>query len=291
MRTIALLVLAVLAPVTLPAQQRVERRHAVDPAAAIRLTVLSPKATIHVVGWEHDSLVVTGTAPAGSRVDGGVGVDGRAAKYFVESGGGDGAASRLELRVPARARVWVKASTADVRVEGVAGGLDLNIIAGSIRVAGAPRELNAEAMDGDIEVGVAVPWLRAKTAGGAITLRGGDDVAATSVSGPITVGGARLTRARLESVTGDITVDADVERDGSLTVDSHSGAVAVRASPEMPASYDVTSIAGEITNGLTAARAIFAGERRSRELGFDTAGGGAQITVRTFKGAVTLRRR
>jgi hypothetical protein len=59
----------------------------------------------------------------------------------------------------------------------------------------------------------------------------------------------------------------------------------------LPASYDITTIAGAIVNELTGARAVVATERRARELGFATGGGGAQIAVRTFKGDVAIRRR
>jgi hypothetical protein len=292
MRHISLLGALCLAALPVAAQQRVERRHPASPTTSVRLTVLAPRAEIRVVGWTRDSLVLTGTVESGARVDGGVSADGRGGKFYVESHSAGEGVERLELRVPRGARVWVKASTAEVDVSGISGGLDLNIVGGRIRVAGSPRELNAESMDGDIEVASAVPWLRAKSAAGSITLRGGgDDVAASSVSGRIVVTGGRFVRARFESVTGEIDLDADVERQGMLTVDSHAGDVTLRVPPALPATYDVSTVAGEIVNELTAARAVFARERRSREIGFVTGGGGAQITIRTFKGSVALRRR
>lgn len=283
---------ALLAAPALHGQQQVERRYALSPAGSVRLTVIGPRSVIRVIGWERDSVAVTGTIAEGDRFDGGVTATGAAGKFYVESRAEAGAPARLELRVPVRARVWVKAGNADVDARDVAGALDLNIVAGSIRVAGRPRELNAEAMDGDIEVVEPVPWLRAKTAGGAITLRGGgEDVAATSVSGRITVEGGSFTRGRFETVTGDIDFSGGADRQGMLTFDSHSGAVVLRVSPSLPASYDVTTIAGDIANELTPARALLAAERRARELGFSTGGGGAEIVIRTFKGPITLRRR
>ncbi|HEU4563332.1 MAG TPA: hypothetical protein VFS05_01740 [Gemmatimonadaceae bacterium] len=282
---------ALVAASVLPAQQRVDRRYALSPAGSVRLTVVGPRSVIRVVGWQRDSVAITGTIAEGDRFDGGVLATGAAGKFFVESRGEGGVPARLELRVPARARVWVKAGSAEVDARDMAGALDLNIVAGSIRVAGRPRELNAEAMDGDITVSEPVPWLRAKTAGGAITLRGGgEDVAASSVSGRISVDEGSFTRGRFETVTGDIDFSGGVDRQGMLTFDSHSGAVVLRVPPSLPASYDVTTITGEISNELTPARALLAAERRARELGFTTGGGGAEIVIRTFKGPITLRR-
>ncbi|MDQ3697111.1 MAG: DUF4097 domain-containing protein [Gemmatimonadota bacterium] len=276
------------------AQQRIDRRYAASPAASLRLTVLTQQSTIRVIGWDRDSVAITGMLAPGDRFDGGFTSTGSGGKFYVERRlEAPGAAGpKLEVRLPAGARLWVKASTADVDVSGVTGGLDLNIVGGLIRVSGRPRELSAEAMDGDIEVAERVTWLRAKTAGGAITIRGGgDDVGLTSVSGRVRVLGGAFTRARVETVTGDIEFEGEVERQGSLTFDSHSGAVVLRVPPALAATFEVTTISGEITNELTTARPAFASERRARELGITTGGGGAVITVRTFKGPVALRRR
>src|SRR3712207_8110138 len=45
-------------------------------------------------------------------------------KIYVEGARGPAPGSTLELRVPARARVWAKGGSADVEVTGVTGGLD-----------------------------------------------------------------------------------------------------------------------------------------------------------------------
>jgi DUF4097 and DUF4098 domain-containing protein YvlB len=146
-------------------------------------------------------------------------------------------------------------------------------------------------MDGDIEVTGSVTWLRAKTAGGTITLRGdGRDVALSSVSGGVTASGT-YERGRFESVTGDIRFDGGVEPGGALTFDSHSGAVELRVPRTLGADYDISTISGTIQNELTAARPVAASDMRGRELGLSTGGGGAQITIRTFKGTVALRPR
>jgi hypothetical protein len=261
----------------------------------VRLTVLTPQSTIHILGWDRDSIVVSGTITPEDRLGGGVMLHGTGAKFYLESSAEVGRdPEELEVRVPRRSRVWVRAGTAAVDVAGVAGGLDLNIVAGRIRVTGRPSELNAEAMDGDVDVTEPIAWLRARTAGGMITLRGGgEDVGLATVSGRIVVAGGTFSRGRFETVTGDIDFDGVVGRDGALTFDSHSGTVVLRMSPTLPASYDIDSIRGDITNELTGARPAYATDRRSRELGFTTDGDGpqAQITVRTFKGAIVLRRK
>ena len=141
---------------------------------------------LRVLGWDKDSIAITGVVPRGTRVDGGFGAGvARGAKFWIEPPAGAPAGdARLELRVPVGARVWVKTGSADVEVRDVRGGLDLNVIGGSVRVTGDPRELAIESMDGNVTIDGAPAWLRVKTATGSIELRGGaGDAALATVSG------------------------------------------------------------------------------------------------------------
>jgi hypothetical protein len=190
------------------------------PDGSVRVYVLSGR--VSVVGGDVDSVIVTGTAPARQPFHMGGGPRGVKLGVWDETATGSVAPADLEVRVPRRARVWVKAGqTADVDVREVTGGLDVNIVAGTVRVRGAPRELNVEAMDGSVEIVGSPAWMRVKTASGVITLRGGsEDVALSSVSGAIRVSGGRVTRGRFENVTGDIRFDAAPDRGGALTFDT-----------------------------------------------------------------------
>jgi hypothetical protein len=278
----------------LPGQRRLDERRPISSTASIRVTLMTASGEVRVIGWDRDTVAVTGTIPAGDRFDISRGSDLRAAKMYVAPENDKVATDKpiaLVLRVPARARLWIKAGGADLDVSGMTGGLDLNIVSGRIRVLGTPREVNAESMDGDVEISGDVAWLRAKTAGGAITLRGnGEDVGLTSVSGAVAATGS-YARGRFETVTGDIHFDGTVEPTGALTFDSHSGTVELRVPRALGADFEVATITGTIVNELTAARAVAALDMRGRELGFSTGGGGAHIAVRTFKGSVALRRR
>ena len=271
-------------------QQTIDRRHAVSPTASIRLTAVSQETVLRVIGWDRDSVVLTGQVGATARVDGGVAGNRSGAKLFVESpASGTATPARLELRVPARSRVWVKLGSGDVEVTSVQGAVDVNIVSGSIGVTGDLRELNAEAMDGTITVDGRADWLRAKTAGGDVTIDGGgDDIGLTSVSGAIVLRGGPVTRARIETVTGDVTVVGAIAQRGQLTVDSHSGRVEYRLSKASGADIEVVTVNGTVTNQLNAQRPLPGMGARGQELGTSVAGGGRSITIRTFKGSVLL---
>jgi hypothetical protein len=269
-------------------------RRALPLAADGSVRVFLLGGDVRLVGGGGDSVVVVATVPVGQELHAGGGP--RGVKLGVWDEGATGAVrpSRLELRVPRRSRVWIKVGqTAEVDVSGMGGGIDVSIVAGRVRVRGAPRELNVEAMDGSIDVAGAPPWLRAKSASGAITLTGGgEDVALSSVSGAIRLAGGRVTRGRFESVTGDVRFDGAADPAGALTFDTHSGTTELRLPRDAAAEIEVTTILGTIENALTAARPVAGRDARGRALSLSVGDSpAAAITVRSFKGRVLLRHR
>ena len=275
----------------LRAQRSVDVRRAVTPTASIR--VMGSFAELRIRGWNKDSVEVTGTIPADARFDGGFLTSEKSpstgAKFYLETASGV-PSGKLELRVPAGARVWAKSGSATISVDSVAGGLDLNIIGGSVTVRGKPHEVVVESMDGNVLVDGAPSYLRLKTATGDIVVAAGsEDASLTTVSGKITVASGRFERGRLESVTGGILFGGDVAPGGSLDIDTHSGAIDLFVSKTMSADYDIATVAGVIENALTSRQAVPGREGRGQEIGFTTGTGGARVYIRSFKGNIRLQ--
>ena len=274
----------------LQAQRSVEMRRAVTPTASIR--VMGSFADLRIRGWDKDSVAITGTIPADARFNGGF-LSGEktaspGAKFYLETSSGV-PSGKLELRVPASARVWVKSGSATIDVDGVTGGLDLNIIGGSVLVRGRPHEVVVESMDGNVLVDGAPSYLRLKTATGDIGVAGGsEDAGLTTVSGKISVGSGTFERARLESVIGAIVFGGEVAPGGSLDIDTHSGAIDLFVPRTLSADYDIATVSGTIENAITNRAAVPGREGRGQEIGFTTGTGGARVYVRSFKGNIRL---
>ncbi len=271
-------------PAALAAQQHVDRRFAVQSNASIRIFNLA--GSTRVTGWDRDSITITGEVPkgAGRFFAGG---SGGAAKLGVFSDSLDAPGATLEIRVPRGANVWIKSATATVAVSGVEGELDVSTVSGNIAVDGAPRRLATEAMDGNIDLVTRAPFTRAKTASGAITLRGGGgDVLASSVSGPIRYLGAhKVLTGRLESVSGSVEFGGTVMRGGTLSIETHDGSVSLAVPNDQLADFEVTTFGGAVTNAL---RHEVARMPRGKPVRFSTGPDGAAITVRSFKGSVSV---
>ena len=284
--------LAAILLVTSPlvAQKKVERRLPLGMEGALRIVNMVGSVVVH--GWDKDTVLVRGTLGAGDSFFMGGGYTG--AKMFVESvNDRDPKPTRLEIWVPARVRLWVKTATASIDVNDVAGGLDLYVVSGTIDVRGNPRELNAEAIDGDIHVTGSPSWMRAKSATGAITFQGASaDAGLSTVSGPIKVEGGSgvFERTKIETVTGNISFAGRLDRSGAFDFDSHGGSIDIAIPEKTSATFSVVTIAGSITNNLSKKSPIVGRFGRGAELMTEEGGGGAKVSVRTFKGPVTLRR-
>lgn len=274
-------------------QVKIERGMPFASDGSVRISNLV--GSVRVTGWNRDSVALHGVLPKGDKVFMGGGRQGM--KMFVEAlNDRNPQPTRLDVMVPMRAKVWVKTATAEIEVSGVTGELDLYVVGGKIRVTGMPSELNAEAIDGDIEVNGKPGWLRAKSASGTVTFNGSSgDASISTVSGGITVnsvpaeGNGKFERAKLETVTGPIRFNADIQRGAAIDFSTHSGTLDIAIPRRTGADFEVASIAGSITNDLNFARPVKGRYGRGSELVMTNSSGGARVTVRSFKGPVTLR--
>ena len=273
------------------AQQKVSARRATTSDPSVRL--FASVGTVRVIGWDRDSVEITGAVASGSEV-GGFGPPAptpvSALKFFIEAptekAGREGT---LTIRVPRNARVWLKTGSADLTVSDVTGGLDLNVVGGSITVHGSPRELRAESMDGAVTIDGAPEWARVKTATGDISLRGGTNVGASTISGAIVATGGQADHLTLETTTGTIRFALALARGASVQMETHSGPIDIQLARPTDVEVDAATVTGAIENGWTRAKPEIGREGRGMTL--TTSGGltAGRMVVRSFKGRISLR--
>jgi hypothetical protein len=285
----ALVAVATLAA-PLHAQRKVHSAYAATPDVSVRL--FASVGTVQVQGWDKDSVVVSGVVASGSQValgTPGVGPS-RGLKLFVESPTEQAVREgSLTVRVPRGARVWLKTGSADVTVSEVTGGVDANVVGGSITVHGSPRELRAESMDGAVTIDGTPSWMRVKTATGDIALRGGEDIGASTISGTIDARGGEVERAKLESTTGAIRFALGLTRGASIEMETHSGPIDVQLPRKSPPEVDAATVTATIENAWSKTAPVMGREGRGMTLAI---GGGpmdGRIVLRSFKGKITLR--
>jgi len=292
--TRALLILSLLVsgaastPPGVSAQRTLDERHAAPPRGAVRIHLYA--GSLRVAGWDRDSIVVTGTAHERGMDRFYIGVGEGGSKLGLWPQGSDSLPpSTLDVRVPQGSSVWIKTVDASIVVEAVRGGVDLYSVSGDIDVAGEPRELFAESMSGSIAARVQTRVARLKTASGALELRGRvDDAFTQTVSGVTLIHGGAIAQGRFESVDGGIRYDGAVARSARLDFVNHGGPVELRLPKDAAAELILNTFDGVITNALKA-RLVQTGRGfKGSDHVATLNGGGAHITVRTFKGPITL---
>ena len=266
------------------AQVSVRRGVRVDSTVGMKVSV--PAGSIRFIGWDRDSLHVEGTIGKGDTFF--FGGAGSGAKFGIDEADGRAVQpAQLTAYVPRAARVSVRTISASIDANDVSGWF--TTVGGNVRVSGRATDVQVEAIDGSIILDVNAPVARARTGSGTLTAGGTlDDLIASTVSGSLTVTATGLGRARLESVTGAIVLATSLERAASIAIDNHSGSVELRLPLNVAASFDLTSVAGTITNGFDKRPATTGRQARGQELSFYTDPKGAQVTVRTFKGPIRL---
>ncbi len=273
-----------------PAGSRaVESRHALPPDGFLRLWNLT--GSVRILGWERDSVVVTGDVPEG--VDFFCGVVARGEKCAVNVPMAEEAVARpahLEVRVPRRAAVWVKSAGADISIAAVTGDVEAYSVTGAIRVDGHAHVLQVETMGGDISVSGSAESLRARTAAGAITLAvDADDADVSSVAGPVRITRGAIRQGRIESIDGGVHWSAAPAAGARLELTSHTGAIDLRLPAGAGGVFAVNSYRGDVACTVPGARRH--DDRARRETTFTLPpAGDARLTIRSFKGAVTIER-
>lgn len=284
-RLLSLLSLLVLTSTALPAQLR--RGMAVDSNVVIK--IWNPSGSLKLVAWDRDSLHVEGTGPKWASFF--FGGNRGSVKFGIEEDAPKGEFPRVAMVVylPRGSRVSAKTVDASMEVDNVSGFY--NTVSGSLRVTGTLRELQVESLRGTIDVDARAPWIRVMGGEGDATIRGAiEDLAASTVAGRLTVEVSNTSRTRLETMTGDLHARVAVEPNGSLELDSHAGTVDVQFAPNARVDIDASSVAGEIRNQLDRRVPLPGRGGKGSSLSIATDPAGARVVIRTYKGAIVLRR-
>lgn len=262
-------------------QPPVERRQALAPGAGVKIFV--PAGSVHLVGWDKDTLVVRGTVARGATfyygaLHGGV-------KLSVDP---ESAVVHLDIEVPRSSLVSVKAVSADIDATDVSGWF--YGVTSHIAIRGTARDVEAESISGAVDLAVTAPWVRARTGQGRLTVAGQvADVSASTVSGGVEVTTGGLERARVSTVTGDVRFAGDPGTRGLVDIDDYGGAVDLQLASSVGGECYVTTVAGNIVSAIPSVRPVAGPAGRGQQLALVIGHGSAHITVRTFKGNVHVR--
>lgn len=262
---------------------------ALDRGAPIK--IFASAGEVRLVGWDRDSLAFDASVPR-SETFTFLG-DSHGAKFGVFANGREGAAAPafLTAYVPRASRVSVKSASASIDGADVSGFF--YTVTGPIRLRGSAREIDAQSLAGAVSIVATVPWIRARTANGSLTLRGTvEDVGLATVTGNVDIDAGSVVRLQVQTVDGRVEIAPFAVLPALVDVDTHSGAIGLTLprTPETGYSVVAQSVRGTIDTSLIA---TFAGRRGSAfllRLGRER-DSVPKIRLTTFDGPIRVRAR
>jgi Putative adhesin len=178
---------------------------------------------------------------------------------------------RLTLMVPRKCVTQLGVVSANAVLSGISGRAAVRGVSGSVTLDG---------VSGDIE---------ANTVSGAVEAQGlNGSVSFHSVSGDLTLAGGWLERLDVNTVSGDVTADVDLDPVGGVQVTTVSGAVTLRLPADANTNVQMHSVSGDIRSefdGLSRSSAI-----ASRSVRGNLGAGSAHVSVSTMSGRIMLLR-
>lgn len=233
---------------TVEASDEINEQADADPRG--RVEVSNASGNVNVQGWSRDEIRITGTLAAGAeRLD--FIRDGKHTliKVIHPKGAHHIRSSDLDIRIPEGSELSVMGVSTDITVEGVHGVQNLQTVSGEIEATVFEADLEARTVSGDVEIrghhNATLVTIMTVSGDADITDIGGE-VEASAVSGDLTIEADVLTRVRLRTTNGDITIQGALAIGGRLDGETVNGDVEIMLADISNLSVDVETFNGDI---------------------------------------------
>ena len=254
------------------------------------VVVKNVKGEIVVTGADTDQMQLTGELGDGSRE---LSIRGGPSRWYVEvdipRNSRRVEESVLYLRVPRSVDLDLEGVSARIDVENVENRrISVASVSGDVTIGARTNVLEIEVVSGDLEIDGSFADARFNTVSGDIVVNGlKGDLDMSSVSGEVLLRGAVLRNARLESVSGDMEIEAAMAPGADVSIETLSGDIELHMEGELSASVEVESYSGSIRSDRGEVKKAKFGPNQS--LAFRIGEGDARIRIESFSGTVDLR--
>lgn len=285
---------AILAALAAPAaaQQTITKRATVAPDATVEVS--NVQGFVKVSAWDKNEVELVAELESDKdelefeatqrmvRIE----VDRPSSRY-----GRDQEEANLTLRVPQGARLIVDTVSADITVVGVRGEQDLESVSGTVGTQAYDSAIQAASVSGDVTVtgngGKAA--VKTENVSGTATVTGvRGSLEGEVVSGEIHATIAAADRIDVNSVSGDITVNAELTSTARVEMESVSGTITLKIKPPVNADFDIESFSGDIESCFGPKARDTSKFTPGSELSFTQGSGGARVELQTLSGEINI---
>jgi len=194
-----------------------------------------------------------------------------------------------ELMIPAKAALAAVTVSGDVKTEKIGGALKAGTVSGDVDVLGAAKGVDAKSVSGDVTASGVTGDVYLKTVSGNVKVSDVvGSVSGETVSGEVSLTGvseAKTVTAKV--ISGEVTYEGKIAKDGRYTFKSHSGDVRVRIPADSAFDFSAETFSGGIETDF---KVEVSGKLSKKELRGTVNGGGAELTIECFSGSVRLKK-
>lgn len=275
------------------AEEAIDKRAPAEAAGEVEVSNVAGSVTIS--GWDRNEVHVTGTlGDEVERLDFTTSGGRTLIKVIAERrghwGGGD-IDTKLDIRVPKASRLDVNTVSADVSVSGVIGPQRLQTVSGEVSTDIEREDVEVKTVSGEVSLrGQNHPGvLTVTTVSGDINAsRVAGEVTANTVSGEIELSLDKLTRARVRTTSGDLSLSGTLAPKARVDTESISGETRLDLRGKVNAQFDIQSFSGEIDNCFGPQARATQKYGPGSELHFTAGDGSAEVRMSTLSGDISL---
>jgi DUF4097 and DUF4098 domain-containing protein YvlB len=176
----------------------------------------------------------------------------------------------VTITAPPESVVDVTTVSAPVVVSGIKSGTKVKTVSGDVVLSSLGSRVDVKTVSGDVE---------AKAINAELKLK--------SVSGDLSVVDGACRRVDAKAVSGEVTLDLDLDPSGIYDITTVSGGVSIRTSAEPNLRVDAKSVSGDVVSDFGLDWTARPGRR---ELSDTIGTGGARLHVKTVSGDLRVVR-
>lgn len=283
-RLAAVLLPALLVAVPVEGKNELRRSLAASPAGRVEVELYD--GSVRVTGWDRDEVEVTASL---SRPEDGIDLQrsGNAIELEIESRDPGSSRAVVAVKVPRGSSVRIEVLSAAVEVSGVTGEIDIEAVAGDIKISGRPRKVRAHGVTGGIDISTSgSEVVEVESVSGNVTVDAESrEVDADTVAGTLRLKLRGVVNGRFEAVSGSIDAEIVPAPRSHFDFESFSGTTTVAVPAGLSARFELESAAGRIESKLAGAR-----ERRGEDrVEIEQGSGDAVFRIESFSGSIEIK--
>jgi len=195
-----------------------------------------------------------------------------------------------KIWVPEKASLKVKSMSGSLSVEGLGGALESSVLSGNVTLSKISGDVDSRVTSGTMTVSDITGDVNLRTISGGITaerIRG--SVEAETTSGVIKmreIAGAKSVRAKV--LSGNISYDGDLAKDGKYTLEALSGRIEMIIPANAGFELEAETFSGSVQSDFAV---TVSGRLSAKELRGVVNNGGASVRLKSFSGSISLKKK